>query len=51
MVTRLRIDVSRVPRDADIFRVEGWLVALIVSERLKAAMEAVGCRGAKFVEV
>jgi hypothetical protein len=51
MVTRLRIDVGQVPREVDIFRVEGWLVALIVSERLKAAMEAVGSRGARFVEV
>ncbi len=33
------------------FRVEGWLVALIVSEPVKEAMEQIGCFGAKFVEV
>lgn len=51
MVTRLRVDVGQVPRGVDIFRVEGWRVALIVSERMRAAMDAVGSRGARFVEV
>jgi hypothetical protein len=51
MVTRLRILTEQVPRDAHFFRVEGWRIALIVSEGVKEAMERVGCLGAKFVEV
>jgi len=51
MVTRLKIMSEHVPADAHFFRVEGWLVALIVSEKVKEAMERVGCLGAKFVAV
>lgn len=40
-----------VPSDAHFFRVEGWVVALIVSEAVKEAMERVGCMGAKFMEL
>lgn len=51
MVTRLKILSEHVPADAHFFRVEGWLVALIVSEKVKEAMETTGCLGAKFTEV
>jgi hypothetical protein len=51
MVTQLKILPDQVPRDASFFRVEGWLIALIVSETVKMAMEQVGCVGATFVEV
>ncbi|KFA94024.1 imm11 family protein [Archangium violaceum] len=36
---------------AHIFRPWGWLVVLIVSERLKRAMEEEGITGIKFIEV
>lgn len=51
MITTLRIDAARVPDDAHVFRLKGWKVALIVSETVKAAMERVGCFGAKFTQV
>lgn len=47
-VTKLHIDYSAVPNDAYIFRVEGWLISLLVSEEIKYAMEGVGCLGAVF---
>jgi hypothetical protein len=50
-VTKLSIDPATVPRGAHFFRIEGWLVALIVSEELRAAMERSGCVGAKFLPV
>jgi hypothetical protein len=50
-VTRLALDPRRIPRDAHIFRLEGWRVALIVSERLRIEMERVGCLGARFQPV
>jgi hypothetical protein len=51
MVTNLRIDSRQVPPDAHFFRVEGWLTALIVSEKIKSTMESCGCFGAKFQNV
>lgn len=51
MVTRLRLDPRAIPPDAHAFRVEGWLIALIVSEPVKEAMEKAGCLGARFSEV
>ncbi len=51
MVTKLLLDTARIPDDARMFRVEGWLIALIVSEEVKVAMERVGCFGAKFQSV
>lgn len=51
MVTRLRLRSDAIPVDTHVFRIEGWLVALVVSESVKAAMETAGCFGAKFVEV
>lgn len=50
-VTRLALAPGTVPADAHFFRVEGWLVALVVSEMVKEAMERVGCLGAKFVQL
>lgn len=51
MVTNLKVLPAAIPDDAHVFRIEGWLVALIVSEPVKVAMEKAGCFGAKFVEV
>jgi hypothetical protein len=49
LVAGMRIDPSKVG-DSHIFRPWGWTVALIVSERLKQAMEEEGVTGTKFVE-
>jgi hypothetical protein len=34
-----------------MFRLQGWEVALIVSDELKDAMEALGATGTRFQEV
>lgn len=47
-MTRLTLRTGVIPPRTHFFRVRGWEVALIVSEELKVAMEAVGCRGATF---
>jgi len=49
-VVGMKIDPAKVG-DADIFRPWGWVVVLIVSERVKLAMEAEGITGTKFIEV
>ena len=49
-VPKLRIDSKRVPPNVHIFRIEGWNIALIVSEIVKSAMERCRTVGAKFVE-
>ncbi|GEN05952.1 hypothetical protein SAMN05443572_102930 [Myxococcus fulvus] len=49
-VDGLRIDTSKVG-DAKLFRTWGWSVALIVSEDLKLALEALGVTGMRFTEV
>jgi hypothetical protein len=51
MVTRLRVDPRRLPSDAHFFRLQGWLIALIVSHAVKESMEEAGCLGALFREV
>jgi uncharacterized protein DUF1629 len=51
MVTKLMVDPSLVPQDAHFFRLSGWPVALIVSEKIKNMMEARGCFGAMFLAV
>lgn len=51
MVTRLQILSDAIPTDAHVFRIEGWRIAVVVSEHVKVAMEAAGSLGAKFVEV
>ncbi|MBK8254928.1 MAG: hypothetical protein IPK82_20000 [Polyangiaceae bacterium] len=50
-ITRLILDTNRIPKDAHIFRLWGFRVALIVSEELREAMQHVGCKGADFREV
>lgn len=49
-VTRLVINTRSVS-NSEIFRVEGWLIALIVSERIKEALEKEGVRGPVFLPV
>jgi len=51
MIVDLRIRGSAVPAGIDIFRVSGWNVALIVSERMRSAIEAVDATGLKFYPV
>lgn len=48
-VVGLKVDPTRVG-GANIFRPWGWTVALIVSERVKLAMEAEDITGPKFIE-
>jgi hypothetical protein len=50
-ITRLVLDTAMIPADARFFRMEGWPVQLVVSADVKEAMEAVGCFGAKFIEL
>lgn len=50
-VTRLVLGREAIPQDAHFFRVDGWRIALIVSEAVKDAMVRVGCYGAAFTEL
>lgn len=50
-VTRLKVHGGSVASDAHVFRIEGWLVGLVVSEAVKESMERTGCLGATFVDV
>jgi hypothetical protein len=50
-VTRLHVEHAKIPADGHVFRVAGWLPAVVVSGDVKSAMEAVGCVGANFVDV
>jgi hypothetical protein len=49
-VRGLKVDPSKIG-DANIFRPWGWQVVLILSERVKQAMEEEGITGTKFLEV
>jgi hypothetical protein len=49
-VVGMRIDPSKVG-DTEIFRPWGWQTNIIVSERVKRAMEESGMTGARFTEV
>jgi len=49
-VDRLRIDKAKVG-NAQVFRAEGWEVALIVSGEIKDALERMGATGTRFEEV
>jgi hypothetical protein len=49
-VRDMRIDKAKVG-NAKVFRPEGWSTALIVSEEIKDAMEALGTMGTRFQEV
>jgi hypothetical protein len=51
LVSKLCLDPTSIPSDANFFRVEGWAIALIVSEQVKIAMERIGCFGAEFIQV
>ncbi|RZO66207.1 MAG: hypothetical protein EVA89_00680 [Sandaracinaceae bacterium] len=50
-ITKLVLDRAAVPEDAHFFRIDRWPIGLIVSDSVKNAMEAVGCRGAVFRDV
>ncbi|MBK8252065.1 MAG: hypothetical protein IPK82_05290 [Polyangiaceae bacterium] len=50
-ITKLVLDTARIPNDAHIFRLWGFRVVLIVSEKLREAMQRVGCKGAVFQDV
>jgi hypothetical protein len=49
-VDDLRIDPTK-PGDTQMFRTEGWPLALIVSEDIKQALERVKATGVKFTQV
>lgn len=49
-VAGMRIEPTKVG-DAQVFRPWGWLVALVVSEDIKTALERIGATGTRFVEV
>jgi hypothetical protein len=49
-VANMRIDSSQIV-NADIFRIAGWEIALIVSERIKVEFEMEKITGVRFVEV
>lgn len=50
-VTKLAINKDVIPLDANIFRISGWPVALVVSEKMRSVMIHAGCEGAKFEEL
>ncbi len=50
-VSRLKILPNLIPTSTHMFRIYGWTVVLVVSERLRDAMERAGCEGAVFREV
>lgn len=50
-ITRIVLDAGHIPTDAQVFRIEGSLVELVVSESIKKTMEIAGCLGAKFIEL
>ncbi|EPX64904.1 hypothetical protein D187_000327 [Cystobacter fuscus DSM 2262] len=50
LVRGLRIDPSQAG-DSDIFRPRGWSSVLLVSERLKQALEDEQLGGIRFIEV
>jgi len=49
-VSRLLIN-HEAAENSEIFRIEGWRIALVVSGRVRAALEQIGCSGARFVRV
>ncbi|MFL5352776.1 imm11 family protein [Archangium sp.] len=48
VVAGLKVDPEKI--DADVFRPWGWTVILIVSERVKQALESEGITGTRFIE-
>jgi hypothetical protein len=51
MVSRLHVKTTSIPKGVQFFRIDGWSVALVVSETVRRVMEVTGCVGAKFEEV
>jgi hypothetical protein len=51
MVTRLVIDESLVPTDIHLFRIEGWNVAVIVSQVIKDALDEIPATGIAYQPV
>jgi hypothetical protein len=51
MITELHIDKSKIDKNVHIFRIKGWEVALVVSEKLKEIMESEKVTGIQFLEV
>ena len=51
MVTKLHIDTTVIPPDTHIFRIAGWRVALIVSNKMAEAAKAIGATGLKLTPV
>lgn len=49
-ITKLRLRREAV-EGSDLFRIEGWRIALIVSERVKCAMERLKVRGVTYLPV
>ena len=50
-IDKLMVDPSKIPEDAQVFRMKDYQRIIIVSETMKQAMEAAGCHGAVFVPV
>ena len=50
-IDKLMVDPSKIPEDAQVFRMKDYQRIIIVSETMKQAMEAAGCHGAIFVPV
>ncbi|MBJ6759774.1 hypothetical protein JGU66_03305 [Myxococcaceae bacterium JPH2] len=50
-VSGLRIDKSKAPSDARVFRLWGYFLPIIVDGEVKDALEAVGASGVRFDEV
>jgi hypothetical protein len=50
-VTKLVVEPKSIPDNAHFFRIEGWLIALVLSEAVKSALTEAGCLGGQFVEV
>jgi hypothetical protein len=49
-VVNLTVEATAIPPGAHFVRIEGWRIALVVSDVVKTAMERVGCVGAKFID-
>lgn len=50
-ITKLVLNRNAIPSNAEVFRIEGSFVELMVSEAVKEAMERTGCLGAAFTEI
>ena len=51
MIVGLHIKESSIPRDIEVFRLQDWIPPLIVSERIKKALEVRRTTGIKFAKV